>query len=322
MATSWNGVDNWKARVIENGVTNNNNGTVTVYLRFQIQNVTGGTLRKADYTFTGYGSSATFARDVANTKGAISTGDQSFVVSKSTSAYTRSYSGFRVRYNDKPYGGSITSNYYSLSGSVAFTIPALSNYTIAYNANGGDSVPDNQTKREATTLYLTSEEATRVGHTFLRWNTNAAGTGTNYSPGGAYTANTGATLYAQWQINSYTLTANANGGSVPETEGWTISGSNATKSVTYNDAYGNLPVPVRPGYKFLGWFTEAEGGDEVTAETIMGAEDAEIYAHWKSLVYAKVDGTWIPGPVSVKVDGAWKEMDTIYVKVNGEWKEI
>lgn len=322
MATSWNGVDNWKARVIENGVTNNNNGTVTVYLRFQIQNVTGGTLRKADYTFTGYGSSATFARDVANTKGAISTGDQSFVVSKSTSAYTRSYSGFRVRYNDKPYGGSSTSNYYSLSGSVAFTIPALSNFTIAYNANGGDTVPDNQTKREATTLYLTSEEATRVGHTFLRWNTNSAGTGTNYSPGGAYTANAGATLYAIWQINSYTLTANANGGAIPETEGWTIDGSTATKSVTYNDPYSILPVPVRSGYRFLGWFTDAEEGDEVTAETIMGAEDAEIYAHWKPLTFVKVNDEWKPSDTFVKVDDEWHEVEATYLKVNGEWKEM
>ena len=44
---------------------------------------------------------------------------------------------------------------------------------------------------------------------------------------------------------------------------------------------GALPVPVREGYVFAGWFTAAEGGECVSASTIV-AEDVRYYAHWIS----------------------------------------
>ena len=46
-------------------------------------------------------------------------------------------------------------------------------------------------------------------------------------------------------------------------------------------AVGTLPEPYRPSYNFLGWFTEAEGGEQVTEETIVTAA-VTYYAHWKS----------------------------------------
>ena len=61
------------------------------------------------------------------------------------------------------------------------------------------------------------------------------------------------TLYATWKPNQYTVTANANGGSIPSTSGWTGSGASATKSVTYTSTYGTLPTPTKPGYTFAGW---------------------------------------------------------------------
>ena len=55
---------------------------------------------------------------------------------------------------------------------------------------------------------------------------------------------------------------------------------------------GNLPVPLRPNYEFLGWFTDAEGGEQVTAETTFNW-NATLYVHWEKLpvylwVYAMV----------------------------------
>lgn len=41
-----------------------------------------------------------------------------------------------------------------------------------------------------------------------------------------------------------------------------------------------LPAAVRDGYTFEGWFTAAEGGDAVTAETVFD-KDTTVYAHWK-----------------------------------------
>ena len=79
---------------------------------------------------------------------------------------------------------------------------------------------------------------------------------------------------------SFTLTANANGGSIPSTSGWTGTGSTATKTLTYGDAYGTLPTPTRVNYVFNGWYTAASGGVYVTTSRTMGAGNQYIYAHW------------------------------------------
>ena len=52
---------------------------------------------------------------------------------------------------------------------------------------------------------------------------------------------------------NYTVTADANGGNIPTTTGWTGTGLTATKQVTYGHEYGNLPTPTRNGYTFKGW---------------------------------------------------------------------
>ena len=41
-----------------------------------------------------------------------------------------------------------------------------------------------------------------------------------------------------------------------------------------------LPDAVREGYTFEGWFTAAEGGDAVTADTVFD-KDTTVFAHWK-----------------------------------------
>lgn len=66
----------------------------------------------------------------------------------------------------------------------------------------------------------------------------------------------------------YTITFHANGG------------VNSAASVRTVNGKLTLPAePTREGCKFDGWFTAAEGGDPVTADTVFTA-DATIYAHW------------------------------------------
>lgn len=50
----------------------------------------------------------------------------------------------------------------------------------------------------------------------------------------------------------------------------------------YNDATKvGLPTPTREGYIFDGWYTEAEGGTQVTNDTkFNSANDVTLYAHW------------------------------------------
>lgn len=76
--------------------------------------------------------------------------------------------------------------------------PAAASYTVSYNANGGSNAPSSQTKYQGYNLTLTSSTPTRAGYAFNGWNTNSSGTGTNYSAGGTYSADSGVTLYAKW----------------------------------------------------------------------------------------------------------------------------
>ena len=56
-------------------------------------------------------------------------------------------------------------------------------------------------------------------------------------------------------------------------------------AVPYAGRYGTLPVPVRDNHRFDGWFTAAEGGEPVTAETVMDKSlPHTLYAHWTKVL--------------------------------------
>ena len=81
---------------------------------------------------------------------------------------------------------------------------------------------------------------------------------------------------AVWKGNSYTVSYNANGGSV----------STSSKTVTMGTAYGTLITPVRMGYTFLGWYTAADGGTKVEESTLVTlASNHTLYAHWTPNTY-------------------------------------
>ena len=63
-----------------------------------------------------------------------------------------------------------------------------------------------------------------------------------------------------------------NGGELAETE--------AARDVKEGTAVGALPEPTRLRYTFLGWFTEKEWGDKVTAATKI-EDNVTFYAHWE-----------------------------------------
>ena len=111
---------------------------------------------------------------------------------------------------------------------------------------------------------------TRNGYTFAGW----------YDEDGYFAGNGGQTysqtldtdtLYAHWTPKSYTVTLNPNGGTC----------GTSTKTVTYGQAYGTMPVPTRKGYTFAGWWTAKTGGKKVTASTICYASgNYTLYARW------------------------------------------
>lgn len=73
-------------------------------------------------------------------------------------------------------------------------------YTISFNANGGSGAPGNQTKTYGKTLTLSSTRPTRTNYNFIGWGTSSGSTTASYQPGGSYTNNGNATLYAIWEL--------------------------------------------------------------------------------------------------------------------------
>lgn len=150
------------------------------------------------------------------------------------------------------------------------------NYKVRYNGNGATSgTMTDSAHVYDTTKVLTKNAYARTGYTFTGWNTKADGKGTAYVDGDSVKNLTASkdgvvTLYAQWKANRYTLTYNANGGTV----------SASSKTLQYGDAFGTLPTPKRDGHRFLGWYTSATGGTKVSEATKIGAENTTIYAHW------------------------------------------
>ena len=152
------------------------------------------------------------------------------------------------------------------------TVPAWTSYTVKYNANGGSGAPSSQTKWKDQTLTLSSTKPTRTGYTFKGWATSSTATSATYSAGGSYTANAAATLYAVWKANTYTVTYNANGGSL---------GSVANQTKTYGVTLTlTTAKPTKSGYNFKGWATSA------TATAITYASGASYTANAAITLYA------------------------------------
>ena len=55
-------------------------------------------------------------------------------------------------------------------------------------------------------------------------------------------------------------------------------------SVVPGGTYGTLPTPTRPGYDFDGWYTSADGGTLVTANSTVSSSVDCLFAHWVAAV--------------------------------------
>ncbi len=169
-------------------------------------------------------------------------------------------------------------------------------YHVTYSPNGGTGnnyVVEVTYEQPFIALDVTDTNLgyTRTGYTFSHWTESSNG-GTSWDgyigKPWTWTYTHDITLYAQWTANKYTVTANANGGTIPTTSGWTVAsgGATATKQVTYDSTYGTLPTPTRTGYDFQGWFTAQTDGSKVeSSTTVKTASNHTIYAHWKESTY-------------------------------------
>ena len=102
-------------------------------------------------------------------------------------------------------------------------------YTVTYNANSGTCGTASATYQGTA---LTLPTPTRTGYKFNGWYTATSG-GTKIGDAGAsYTPSANITLYAQWQISSYTITVTTNNATV-KVNGTTVN-NNGTVSIQYD----------------------------------------------------------------------------------------
>lgn len=93
-------------------------------------------------------------------------------------------------------------NYTANAATTLYAIWKANTYAITMNANGGSlgSVPSTLTKTHDTALTLPTATPTRTNHNFLGWATSEGATTAQYQPGGSFTTEAAATLYAVWEL--------------------------------------------------------------------------------------------------------------------------
>ena len=142
----------------------------------------------------------------------------------------------------------------------------INSYKVSFDSNGGSSVAAQSVNYN--TAASKPADPSKTGFTFAGWFTDKDGKNA-YDFSSKVTGDI--TLYAKWNINSYTVSFDSNGGS-----------SVAAQSVNYNTTASKPADPSRKGYTFAGWFT---GKDCKTAydfnSNVTG--DITLYAKWNKI---------------------------------------
>ena len=136
---------------------------------------------------------------------------------------------------------------------------------------------------------LTTPE--RDGYLFDGWYTKSVG-GEKITADTIVEGEEAFTLYAHWVKKTVKVTFNGDKVASVDPQ---------YKVVTPGEKYAELPQPTLDGYRFLGWYTEANGGNRVTSESIVTAKaDHILYAHWLMTVTVSFDSNGSGAAVSNK----------------------
>ena len=167
------------------------------------------------------------------------------------------------------YGAGVT----YIVGSSAVTLTAQWTpkvYTIVYDWNGGSgssTANDSYTVGNSGITLPVQGDHIKDGYTFGGWSLTDSGSVIS----GAFTPTADTTLYAIWNVGTYTLTYNANGGTVSTASATIVNGSSLT-----------LPTPTRANFVFEGWYSASTGGVSIGAAgaNFQPAQSRSIYARW------------------------------------------
>ena len=127
-------------------------------------------------------------------------------------------------------------------------------------------------KGEATEL--TQNDYARTGYTFDGWNTAGDGSGTGYEDQDQITITEETTLYAQWKLETYSITYELNSGNI----------TGEKTSYTVNDENFTLVTPSRNGFQFTGWTGTGLSSASTSVTITKGSTGNRTYtANWAQL---------------------------------------
>ncbi|MBP9987968.1 MAG: InlB B-repeat-containing protein [Ruminococcus sp.] len=123
-------------------------------------------------------------------------------------------------YNQQIYLGNLTSGEHTFTviarndskvkeiNTSSFTI-TKQDYTVRFNANGGNNAPSQIKKSFGKNLVLPNTVPTRSYYKFVEWNTSSNGSGEAFKAGDSYRKNADAQLYAIWEHEKIELESNS-----------------------------------------------------------------------------------------------------------------
>ena len=175
-----------------------------------------------------------------------------YTVTNTSSGSTTDLGGASFTFDDSTKTGTFT------QGTVACTLTAnwvLDGYTITFENNGGTEGPSTQLVNANETATLTVQTPKRYGYTFRGWDTSPDAVSPVYLPGDNITLTENITLYAIWDIWTYTVSFSSNGGtgSVP---------SSLFLMGTDTGIIGS-EIPDCKNAIFVGWNTYADGSGQM-----------------------------------------------------------
>jgi len=140
--------------------------------------------------------------------------------------------------------------------------------SIYYKVNGAASYAKTTSGMDVKVNYNTTWYAYAEAETGYSTETSVT------NPTNGVMGTEGALFSPKGTANEYTLFFDGNGGTVPTGE--------ESKTITYDQPYGEMPTPTWTGHVFNGWFDAITGGNEVKPSDIVKKTDAEqwLYAHW------------------------------------------